>query len=276
MDLDRASTSTLAAATAIWEGLGRPERLRPSPIQERLVAAGRPRRKTGEGFYRYDEAGRRRRGRRRVARRPTSDRRPSGAIRDRILGAIAAEAALARGRGRRHRGRHRPRAAARRRAIPVGPFERDGARSPTWAASVRPLRLSRAATIGAMTRDLHRPLREAWVVEAVRTPIGRYGGALAAVRPDDLAAVAIRGRRRRAGHRPGADRGRDPRLRQPGRRGQPRRRPDGAAARRAAGRGRRPDRQPPVRLGPPGDQLARPTRSRSATATCSSAAASSR
>ena len=43
-----------------------------------------------------------------------------------------------------------------------------------------------------MTRDLHRPLREAWVVAAVRTPIGRYGGALAAVRPDDLAAAAIR------------------------------------------------------------------------------------
>jgi 3-oxoadipyl-CoA thiolase len=43
-----------------------------------------------------------------------------------------------------------------------------------------------------MTRDRHRPLRDAWVVEAVRTPIGRYGGALAAVRPDDLAAAAIR------------------------------------------------------------------------------------
>lgn len=43
-----------------------------------------------------------------------------------------------------------------------------------------------------MTRDLHRPLREAWIVEAVRTPIGRYGGALAAVRPDDLAAAVIR------------------------------------------------------------------------------------
>jgi 3-oxoadipyl-CoA thiolase len=41
-------------------------------------------------------------------------------------------------------------------------------------------------------RDLHRPLRDAWVVAAVRTPIGRYGGALAAVRPDDLAAAAIR------------------------------------------------------------------------------------
>jgi 3-oxoadipyl-CoA thiolase len=43
-----------------------------------------------------------------------------------------------------------------------------------------------------VTRDLHRPLREAWIVEAVRTPIGRYGGALASVRPDDLAAAVIR------------------------------------------------------------------------------------
>ncbi|HEV8488898.1 MAG TPA: acetyl-CoA C-acyltransferase [Candidatus Limnocylindrales bacterium] len=43
-----------------------------------------------------------------------------------------------------------------------------------------------------MSRDPHRPLREAWVVEAVRTPIGRYGGALASVRPDDLAAAVIR------------------------------------------------------------------------------------
>ena len=42
-----------------------------------------------------------------------------------------------------------------------------------------------------MTRDLHRPIREAWIIDAVRTPIGRYGGALAAVRPDDLAAAAI-------------------------------------------------------------------------------------
>ena len=43
-----------------------------------------------------------------------------------------------------------------------------------------------------MSRDLHRPLREAWIIEAVRTPIGRYGGALAGVRPDDLAALVIR------------------------------------------------------------------------------------
>ena len=43
-----------------------------------------------------------------------------------------------------------------------------------------------------MTRDLQRPVREAWIVDAVRTPIGRYGGALATVRPDDLAAIVIR------------------------------------------------------------------------------------
>ena len=41
------------------------------------------------------------------------------------------------------------------------------------------------------TRPNH-PHREAWIVDAVRTPIGRYGGALASVRPDDLAAVVIR------------------------------------------------------------------------------------
>ncbi|MDR2214294.1 MAG: 3-oxoadipyl-CoA thiolase, partial [Nevskiaceae bacterium] len=33
---------------------------------------------------------------------------------------------------------------------------------------------------------------EAYICDAIRTPIGRYGGALAAVRPDDLAATTIR------------------------------------------------------------------------------------
>ncbi len=33
--------------------------------------------------------------------------------------------------------------------------------------------------------------RDAWICDAVRTPIGRYGGALSAVRPDDLAARPI-------------------------------------------------------------------------------------
>ena len=53
-----------------------------------------------------------------------------------------------------------------------------------------------------MTRDLHRPLREAWIVEAARTPIGRYGGALATVRPDDLAALVLRAVVDRAGLAP--------------------------------------------------------------------------
>ena len=34
-------------------------------------------------------------------------------------------------------------------------------------------------------------VREAWIVGAVRTPVGRLGGVLAAVRPDDLGAVAL-------------------------------------------------------------------------------------
>ncbi len=34
--------------------------------------------------------------------------------------------------------------------------------------------------------------REVYVVDAVRTPVGRYGGALSAVRPDDLAAHVVR------------------------------------------------------------------------------------
>jgi acetyl-CoA acyltransferase len=34
-------------------------------------------------------------------------------------------------------------------------------------------------------------IKEAWIVGAVRTPIGRHGGALAAVRPDDLGALAL-------------------------------------------------------------------------------------
>jgi 3-oxoadipyl-CoA thiolase len=43
-----------------------------------------------------------------------------------------------------------------------------------------------------MERQLDRPIREAWIVAALRSPFGRYGGALASVRPDDLAAAVIR------------------------------------------------------------------------------------
>jgi len=54
-----------------------------------------------------------------------------------------------------------------------------------------------------MRRDVNRPLREAWIVDAVRSPVGRYGGALASVRPDDLAAAVIRGLVDRTGIDPG-------------------------------------------------------------------------
>ena len=50
-----------------------------------------------------------------------------------------------------------------------------------------------------MSRDFGRAMREAWIVSAVRTPVGRYGGALRAVRPDDLAAIAIKAAVERSG-----------------------------------------------------------------------------
>jgi 3-hydroxybutyryl-CoA dehydrogenase len=45
----------LSVARSFYEQGGRPERWRPSPIQERMVAAGRLGRKSGRGFYRYGE-----------------------------------------------------------------------------------------------------------------------------------------------------------------------------------------------------------------------------
>jgi len=55
-----------------------------------------------------------------------------------------------------------------------------------------------------MTRDVRRELREVWIVEAVRTPIGRRDGALRGVRPDDLAALAVRAAVERSGVDPGS------------------------------------------------------------------------
>jgi 3-hydroxybutyryl-CoA dehydrogenase len=84
----------LAAATAVWEGLGRPDRLRPSPIQAELVEAGRLGRKTGVGFYRYEDG-------RRTAVAPPFDEGPAEpridatAIASRITSAITEEARLA-------------------------------------------------------------------------------------------------------------------------------------------------------------------------------------
>lgn len=83
---------TLAAARGVWEGLGRPERLRPSDIQERLAAEGRLGRKTGAGFYEYTD------GRRTAvtaefsAREPLAPELPAAEISSRILEAIDDEA----------------------------------------------------------------------------------------------------------------------------------------------------------------------------------------
>ena len=85
----------LAAATSVWEGLGRPHRLRPSPIQEGLVAAGRLGRKTGDGFYRYEDG----RSTAVAIHAPVSGTLTAAAIRARIVDAIADEARRAAAEG---------------------------------------------------------------------------------------------------------------------------------------------------------------------------------
>ena len=66
--------------------------------------------------------------------------------------------------------------------------------------------LRRGEEIGAFTRAGQRGVRRlsrAVVLSAVRTPIGRQGGVLAGVRPDDLAAAVIKEAVERAGVPPG-------------------------------------------------------------------------
>jgi 3-oxoadipyl-CoA thiolase len=46
-------------------------------------------------------------------------------------------------------------------------------------------------------------MHDAVIIDAVRTPVGRHGGALAAVRPDDMAALVIQAILRRTGLDPG-------------------------------------------------------------------------
>ena len=74
-------------------------------------------------------------------------------------------------------------------------------------------------------------MTDALIIDAVRTPMGRYRGALAGVRPDDLAAQVISAPVERTGLDPAAVDRRVLGRREPGRRGQPRRRPDGRPAR---------------------------------------------
>jgi 3-oxoadipyl-CoA thiolase len=42
-------------------------------------------------------------------------------------------------------------------------------------------------------------MTEAWIIDAVRTPMGKYGGVLAGVRPDDLGAIVLRALMERTG-----------------------------------------------------------------------------
>ena len=170
----------------------------------------------------------------------------------------------------------------RARAAPArGPPQRpDGTRS--RRCSCRPALLRRARRQrrvrdrpgGARRRKAPRdPRRDPVGGAHADRPLRRRAGAGAARRPRrDRGPGGGRAGRRR----PGRDRGRLPRLRQPGRRGQPRRRPHGRAARRPAAVGRRRDAQPAVRLGPRGDLRGLPRRRSPATATCSWPAASSR
>jgi 3-hydroxybutyryl-CoA dehydrogenase len=87
----------LAAAQGVWNGLGQPDRLKPSRIQEQLVAEERLGRKTGRGFYGYEDG---RRGRVDWSRGDDFgaghiDPWPGDRIRDRIESAVATEARMA-------------------------------------------------------------------------------------------------------------------------------------------------------------------------------------
>lgn len=92
MDLTGIDVS-LAAATAIWEGLGRPDRLRPSPIQDQLVAESHLGRKSGRGFYHYVDG---RRGSVALAElaAPGTQLSPAS-IRDRVIASVTDEARIA-------------------------------------------------------------------------------------------------------------------------------------------------------------------------------------
>jgi 3-hydroxybutyryl-CoA dehydrogenase len=92
----------LSVARSFYEQGGKPERWRPSEIQERMVAEGRLGRKSGHGFYRYGGGGRREADPELDVRAPTLDEAELGRIDPagpqilpRLVAQIANEAAFA-------------------------------------------------------------------------------------------------------------------------------------------------------------------------------------
>ena len=119
-------------------------------------------------------------------------------------------------------------------------------------------------------------MTEAYVIDAVRTPMGAYRGALSGVRPDDLAAHVVAAVVERTGVDP--ERIADVYFGAANQAGEDNRDVARMAALLAGLPDQRPrrDRQPPLRLRPRGGQLAPRARSSSARATSTSPAASSR
>ena len=70
-----------------------------------------------------------------------------------------------------------------------------------------------------------RPMIDAYIYDGLRTPFGRHSGALAKVRPDDMLAGVMKELVKRSAFKPEQIDDVCGRLRQPGRRGQPLRRP---------------------------------------------------
>lgn len=128
---------TYAASSAIWEGLGRPDRLRPSPRQAERIAGGALGRKTGEGFHRYLD------GKRLVAEPPPSAAGglDPDAIRERILLPIVDEAFRARDEGVATEAEI-DLALRLGAAHPIGPFERAREHGGASAVAARLTRLA--------------------------------------------------------------------------------------------------------------------------------------
>lgn len=89
----------LSISRAVFEALGRPERLRPNAVQEELVRNGCFGRKTSKGFYLYDGIRANGINPSAAALLPEKEAEPAAAIWRRIQGALIKEAAAARDEG---------------------------------------------------------------------------------------------------------------------------------------------------------------------------------